>query len=137
MPDYTWLIASSIGIVLLLVLLKLVFRKSPPPEITGRNYIRRQLQKRRIADVDVPDTCISELVDIAISSAEIEQSAGNNFKKSFAMLLDSMIDVILLWRSTPEDTMFQPVGDEISMFREIMERNHVPVLPSGTVMAKP
>jgi hypothetical protein len=131
MPEYTWLIVSSIGLILVLILLGTIFKKSPPPQESGKRYIRQQLKKRKIADPDVPDTCISELVDIAISSAEIEQSAGNNFKKSFAMLLDSMIDVILLWRSNPEDTMFQPVGDEISMFREIMERNKVPVLPAG------
>ncbi|MBN1379085.1 MAG: hypothetical protein JXA04_07595 [Gammaproteobacteria bacterium] len=128
MPEYAWLLASTIGLILVLTLARLIFKKSPAPDEMGRTYIRQQLQKRKIANADVSDNCISELVEIAISSAEIEKAAGNNFRKSFTMLLDSMIDVILLWRSNPEDMMFQPIGDEISMFREIMERNNVAVL---------
>ena len=133
MPEYLWLIISIVAFFLLLLIARLVFRKQPPPQESGRAYIRQQLQKRKIADADVSDNCISELVDIAISSAEIEQSAGNNFKKSFTMLLDSMLDVILLWRSNPEDMMFQPIGDEVSMFRDIMERNNIPVLKNDQI----
>lgn len=126
MPQYTWLATFIIGFVLIPLILRIIWGKRPPPTIFGTSYIRQQLQKRKIADSDVPDECISELVDIAISSAEIEKAAGNSFKKSFAMLLDSMTDVILLWRSNPQDTMFQPIGGETNIFRDIMERNRVP-----------
>lgn len=126
MPEHSWLIAMLVGLFLVLFVFVRFIRKRPAPQESGRRYIRRQLQKHRIADEVVSDDCISELVDIAISSAEIEAAAGSKFKKSFHILLDSMIDVVLIWRSDPEDTMFQPIGDEVSMFREIMERHKVP-----------
>ncbi len=125
MSESAWLITLAAGVILVLLVLTQLTKRRQPPEVFGKLYIRQQLDGHGIAEKDISDECISELVSIAMSSAEIESAAGSKFKKSYQILLDSMIDVVLLWRSNPEDTMFQSIGGEMSMFREIMERNHV------------
>lgn len=129
MYDAVWIVGALLGIAVVWFLFKAFLGFSLPPEKTGKAYLRKELEKFGIGRDIVSDECISELVSAALSSANIEKMAGKHFNNSFVDGLDAMADTVRLWIHNPSDVMFQSVGEEKSMYRDIFERHKIPTVP--------
>ena len=85
--------------------------------------MKQQLKKTGIDLKAFPDPCIDEFVRIAVNTANMRTVSGKEkFNTNFLTGLDTMADVIRLWFSDPNDSMFRSFGGEKNIYRDILER---------------
>ena len=126
MSSLIWVVAIAAGLAIFWFLFKSLLGFSLPPETTGKAYLRKELKKMSIDQDAIPDECISELVDIAIKSANLEKMMGKHFNNSFAEGLDDMADTVRIWMHNPNDIAFRSEAGEENIYREIFERYNGP-----------
>ena len=103
------------------MILKIISGFFTPPEISGRNFLRKQLAivgvRKRL-----PDEFIDEFVTISIAAAKVaKMTKQEHFNTAFVSSLENMALVIKTGLDNPTDPLFQ-TAQYSNRYRDIFQK---------------
>jgi hypothetical protein len=101
-----------------------------PIRFTSRIYLAKQLRKQGIDTAKIPDACMQEMADIAVSLNKFEAGMTNAASRTLVpKSLESQAAVIAdILDNTPMDGVW---SEYATPFRDILNRHGVKVRPSA------
>ena len=122
MDAWIWIIVGLIAIPALWWVTKVLTSFVVPVSSSGRAYLKQELRKRGIDPRQIPDACVDDFVDFAQKVSAFPGRSGAHFRAEVVRTLDTIADLFILWRKSPDDSMFQQYGESKNYYREIFER---------------
>ena len=126
MSIFVWAIAAILGGILAVFLIMAAVGYLVSSKFSGHTYMKRKLKRHGLDTDRVPNECIGELISIANRSAEVQATAKRDkYAHAFVSMLDTIVDIVRLWISNPNDSMFWSHGNQMSDYRRIFEKYDV------------
>ena len=109
--------------VVLLVVAVFLFPLLVPKTTTGIALFKKELQKRAIPHSHLPDHFFHECIDFADKVSRFT-GHGSTIKQraEFVTTIETLADMVELWRRDPESPMFATHGGQQSTYRLLFER---------------
>ena len=126
MSIFVWVIAAILSGIVAVFLIMVAVGVLVSSKFSGHAYMKKKLKRNGLDTDRVPNDCIDELVSIAHRSAEVQATVKRDkYAHAFVSMLDTMVGIVRLWISNPNDSMFWSHGEQISDYRRIFEKYDV------------
>lgn len=114
---------TALWIGLAIVLIAAAFFLFVPKRIAGIKLLKKELQKRGIPHSHLPEEFFTECIDWAERVAKFA-GYGSTIKQraEFVRAIETMANMVELWRRDPGSPMFATHGSKESSYRQLFER---------------
>jgi hypothetical protein len=123
MPIIVWIIAVILLLPVAWFVLKTVLAFAISEQITGVALLKQELRKHGVPYQHLPPEFFKECVEwVTMPSVFTEHNSKIKQKAEFVRSIESLANMIVLWRAEPNNSMFVSHSGKPSSYRKLFEK---------------